>query len=41
MARSVVHLQSVSPKIGSEILVVGDDDVDDAEELEVDDSRIE
>ena len=41
MASSVVHLQSVSPKIGCEILVVGDDAVDDAEELEVDDSGIE
>ena len=41
MARSVVHLQSVSPKIGCEIRVVGDDAVDEAEELEVDDSEIE
>ena len=41
MARSVVHLQSVSPKMGCEILVVGDDAVDDAEELDVDDSGIE
>ena len=41
MARSVVHLQSVSPEIGCEILVVGEDDVDAAEELEVDDSGIE
>ena len=37
MASSVVHLQSVSPKI----LVVGDDAVGDADELEVDDSGIE
>ena len=41
MASSVVHLQSVSPKIGCDILVVGDDAVDEAEELEVDDSGIE
>ena len=41
MARSVVHLQSVSPKMGCEILVVGDDAVDDDDELEVDDSGIE
>ena len=41
MASSVVHLQSGSPKIGCEILVVGDDAVDEAEELEVDDSGIE
>ena len=41
MARSVVHLQSVSPKMGCEILVVGDDAVDDEDELEVDDSGID
>ena len=41
MARSVVHLQSVSPKIGCEILVVGEDAVDEAEESEVDHSGIE
>ena len=41
MARSVVHLQSVSPKIRCGILGVGDDAVDEAEELEVDDSGIE
>ena len=41
MARSVVHLHSVSPKMECEILVVGDDAVDDDDELEVDDSGIE
>ena len=41
MARPVVHLQSVSPKIGCEILVVGDEAVDDDEELDVDDSGVE
>ena len=41
MARPVVHLQSVSPKMGCEILVVGDDAADDVEESEVDDSGIE
>jgi len=41
VASSVVHLQSVSPKIGCEILGVGDDAVDEAEALEVDDSGIE
>ena len=41
MARPVVHLQSVSPKMGCEILVVGDEAVGDEEELEVDDSGIE
>lgn len=41
MASSVVHLRSVSSKIGCEILVVGDDAVDDAEELEVHDGGIE
>ena len=41
MARSVVHLQSVSPKMGCEMLVEGDDAVDDEDELEVDDSGIE
>ena len=41
VAGSVVRLQSVSPKIGCEILGVGDDAVDEAEELEVDDTGIE
>ena len=41
MARSVVHLQSVSPKIRCEILGVGDDAVDEGEELEIDDSGVE
>ena len=41
MARSVVHLQSVSPKIGCGILVEGDDSVDEEGEVEVDDSGIE
>ena len=41
MARSVVHLQSVSPNGECEILVLGDEAVDEAEELEVDDSGIE
>ena len=38
MARSVVHLQSVRPKLRSEILGVGGDSVDEEEEhVEIDD----
>ena len=41
MARSVVHLQFVRPKIRCEILVVGDDAVDEGEEIEENDSGVE
>ena len=41
MARSVVNLQSVSPKARVEILGVGEDAVDDEENEEEDDSGVE
>ena len=40
-AGSVVHLQSVSPKTGCEILGVGDDAVESDNEIEEDDSGID
>ena len=40
MARTVVHLQSVRSKIGCYFFVAGENAVDEAEEVEVDDSGI-